>query len=72
MGGDPEFRWDIINDLSLNWSPFHHSIYLGCEEIFLWFLSLGGDVTSITYDGYSALTLAVLSKSELMVNLLIA
>ncbi|CAK88107.1 unnamed protein product (macronuclear) [Paramecium tetraurelia] len=72
LGGDPEFRWDIINDLSLNWSPLHHSIYLGCEQIFMWFLSLGGDITSITYDGYSALTLAVLSKSELMVNLLIA
>ncbi|CAD8048119.1 unnamed protein product [Paramecium primaurelia] len=72
LGGDPEFRWDIINDLSLNWSPLHHSIYLGCEEIFLWFLSVGGDITSITYDGYSALILAVLSRSELMVNLLIA
>ncbi|CAD8059589.1 unnamed protein product [Paramecium sonneborni] len=72
LGEDPEFRWDIINDLSLNWSPLHHSIYLGCEVIFLWFLSVGGDISSITYDGYSALTLAVLSKSELMVHLLIA
>ncbi|CAK58392.1 unnamed protein product (macronuclear) [Paramecium tetraurelia] len=72
LGGDPEFKWDIINDLSLNWSPLHHSIFLGCDAIFLWFLSEGGDITSITYDGYSALTLAVLSRNELMVNLLIA
>lgn len=72
LGGDPEFKWDIINDLSHNWSPLHHSIFLGCDTIFLWFLSMGGDITSITYDGYSTLILAVLSRNELMVNLLIA
>lgn len=27
LGGGPEFKWDVINDLSKNWSPFHFSIY---------------------------------------------
>ncbi|KAM3140380.1 hypothetical protein pb186bvf_007540 [Paramecium bursaria] len=71
LGGGPDFQWDMINDTTQNFSPFHMTIHLGRERIYLWLLSQGGDVSSLTYDGNSCLTIAVLSKSTTMVRYLI-
>lgn len=72
LGGDANIQWDIINDVSLNWSPFHLSIFIGYEKMYLWLLSEGGDVTHPTYDNWGCLALAVFGNKPIMVNLLIA